>query len=111
MPIFYPYERVPFESYMDERLDADDPTAHPIDPARACRVDPLALRGRVSCNQDAIEQAASRFQRIWFLRATADLSLGAVRAASLDAAPGQAGVSPVGTTRLCGAEATAEVRQ
>jgi hypothetical protein len=111
MPIFYPYERVPFQSYMDERLDADDPTAHPIDPARACRVDPLALRGRVSCNQDAIGQAASRYQRTWFLSATADLSLDPVRGASLDAALRQGGVTPTGTTHSRGVEVTEEVRQ
>jgi hypothetical protein len=110
MPIFYPYERIPFESYMDERLDAD-PAAHPLCPVTACCVDPLALRGRVTCDQDAIEQAASRYQRIWFLSATADLWPDPVQAAALDAALRQAGVTPVGATHLRGSEVTEEVRQ
>ena len=48
----------------------------------------------------AIEQAASRYQRIWLLSATADLSLYPAQAAAVDAALRRAGFTPAGTTRV-----------
>ena len=57
MLIFAPYERIPVEWYMGQRPVAE-PAVHPVYPATAWGVDPLAFDGSVSFKQDAIEQAA-----------------------------------------------------
>jgi mannosyltransferase len=110
MLIFFPYERIPVEWYMDESPAAER-AVHPVYPATAWGVDPLAFDGSVSFKQDAIEQAASQYQRIWLLSATADLSLYPQQAAAVSAALRQAGFTPSGTTHFRGVEVTEEVRQ
>ena len=110
MLIFAPYERIPVEWYMGERPAAER-AVHPVYPATAWGVDPLAFDGSVSFKQDAIEQAASSYQRIWLVSATADLSLYPGQAAAVDAALRQAGFTPAGTTHFRGVEVTEEVRQ
>jgi mannosyltransferase len=110
MLIFAPYERIPVEWYMGERPAAER-AVHPVYPATAWGVDPLAFDGSVSFKQDAIEQAASSYRRIWLVSATADLSLYPGQAAAVDAALRQAGFTPAGTTHFRGVEVTEEVRQ
>jgi mannosyltransferase len=110
MLIFSTYERIPVEWYMGERPAAER-AVHPVYPATAWGVDPLAFDGSVSFKQDAIEQAASRYQRIWLLSATADLSLYPSQAAAVGAALRQAGFTPAGTTHFRGVQVTEEVRQ
>jgi mannosyltransferase len=110
MLIFSTYERIPVEWYMGERPAAER-SVHPVYPATAWGVDPLAFDGSVSFKQDAIEQAASRYQRIWLLSATADLSLYPAQAAAVDTALRRAGFTPAGTTHFRGVQVTEEVRQ
>jgi mannosyltransferase len=108
--IFYPYERIPVEWYMAERPAAER-DVHPVYPATAWGVDPLAFDGSVSFSGDAIAQAASRYQRIWVLSATADLALYPGQAAAMNGALRRAGFTPAGTTHFRGVEVTEEVRQ
>ena len=81
--IFAAYERIPVEWYMAERPGTER-AVHPVYPATAWGVDPLAFDGSVAFDPDAIERAASRYQRIWLLSATADLSLYPGQAAAVD---------------------------
>ena len=57
------------------------------------------------------QQAASRYQRIWVLSATADLALYPGQAAAMNGALRRAGFTPAGTTHFRGVEVTEEVRQ
>jgi len=65
----------------------------------------------VSFSPAGIEQAAARYQRIWLLSVTADLSLYPAQAASVDAALRRAGFAPAGTRVFRGVRVTEEVRQ
>jgi mannosyltransferase len=108
--IFAPYERIPVEWYMADK-PATERTVHPVYPATAWGVDPLYFDGNVQLPSHAVEEAASKFQRIWLVSATADLSLYPTEAASVEAALRRAGFSPAGTTHFRGVEVTEEVRQ
>jgi mannosyltransferase len=108
--IFAAYERIPVEWYMAERPGAER-AVHPVYPATAWGVDPLAFDGSVAFDPNAIERAAMGYQRIWLLSATADLSLYPGQAAALDSALRRAGFMPAGTTHFRGLDVTEEVRQ
>jgi mannosyltransferase len=108
--IFAPYERIPVEWYMADR-PATERELHPVYPATAWGVDPLAFDGSVPLTGGEVERAASGYQRIWVLSATADLSLYPAEAAAVDAALRRAGFSPVGTRVFRGVQVTEEVRQ
>ena len=108
--IFQPYERIPVEWYMDAR-PATEREVKPVYPTTAWGVDPLIFDGSVSFSPAGIEKAATRYQRIWVLSATADLSLYPVQAASVNAALRRAGFTPAGTTVFRGVTVTEEVRQ
>ncbi len=108
--IFASYERIPVEWYLAERL-ATERAAHPVYPATAWGVDPLYFDGSVAMPSSAVELAASKYQRIWLVSATADLSLYSTQAEAIDAALRRAGFTPAGTTHFRGLEVTEEVRQ
>jgi mannosyltransferase len=108
--IFEPYERMPVEWYLAGR-PATERVLHPVYPTTAWGVDPLSFDGPVSFRPSAIEQAASKYQRIWLLSATADLSLYLAEAASVKAALRRAGFTPAGTRVFRGVQVTEEVRQ
>jgi mannosyltransferase len=108
--IFSAYERIPVEWYIGEKPAAER-DVHPVYPATAWGVDPLAFDGSVSFKPGAIEQAASKYQRIWLLSATADLSLYPGQAAAVESALRHAGFTPEGTTHFRGVQVTEEVRQ
>ena len=110
MMIFAPYQRIPVEWYMAER-PATERIVHPVYPGKAWGVDPLSFDSNVQLPPDAVEQAASKYQRIWFVTATADRSLDPAGAASVEAALRRAGFTPAGTTHFRGAEVTEEVRR
>ena len=59
----------------------------------------------------AVQQAASTYQRIWLVSATADLSLYPAQAAVVDTALRRAGFTPVNTEVFRGVQVTEEVRQ
>ena len=105
-----PYERMPVEWYMDDQPAAET-DVHPVYPATAWGVNPLAFDGSVPLTGSAVERAASEYQRIWVLSATADLSLYPAEAASVDAALRRAGFTPAGTRVFRGVQVTEEVRQ
>jgi mannosyltransferase len=108
--VFAPYERIPVEWYM-----ADNPATEravlPVYPATGWGVDPLYFDGAVSLPSGAVTQAATKYQRIWLVSATADLSLYPVQAAAVDGALRRAGFTPAGTTHLRGVQVTEEVRR
>ncbi len=108
--IFAPYERIPVEWYMGDRPAAER-EVHPVYPATAWGVDPLAFDGSVPVTGSEVERAASDYQRIWVLSATADLSLYPAEAASVDAALRRAGFTPAGARVFRGVQVTEEVRQ
>jgi uncharacterized membrane protein len=108
--IFAPYERIPVEWYMADRPAAER-DVHPVYPATAWGADPLAFDGSVPVTGSEVERAASAYQRIWVLSATADLSLYPAEAASVDAALRRAGFTPAGTRVFRGVQVTEEVRQ
>ena len=70
---------------------ATERAVHPVYPATAWGVDPLAFDGAVTLARQPSQQAASTYQRIWLVSATADLSLYPAQAAAVDtrAAPGR----------------------
>jgi mannosyltransferase len=108
--IFQPYERIPVEWYMAGR-PATERDVKPVSPATAWGVDPLTFDGNVSFSPSGITQAASSYQRIWLLSATADLSLYPAQAAAVEGALRRAGFAPAGTTVFRGVTVTEEVRQ
>jgi hypothetical protein len=108
--IFAPYQRIPVEWYMADKPAAER-IVHPVYPGTAWGVDPLSFDGYVRLPSHAVEEAASKYQRIWLVSATADLSLDPIGAASVEAALRRAGFSPAGTTHFRGVEVTKEVRQ
>jgi hypothetical protein len=108
--VFEPYERIPVEWYL-AGTPATERAVHPVYPTTAWGVDPLSFDGPVSFSPGGIEQAASRYQRIWLLSVTADLSLYPAQAASVDAALRRAGFTPAGTQVFRGVQVTEEVRQ
>jgi uncharacterized membrane protein YidH (DUF202 family) len=108
--IFAPYERIPVEWYMADQPAAER-DAHPVYPATAWGVDPLAFDGSVPVTESEMERAASAYQRIWVVAATADLSLYPSGAASVQSALRRAGFSPAGTRTFRGVRVTEEVRQ
>ena len=108
--IFQPYERIPVEWYMDDR-PATERDVKPVYPATAWGVDPLVFDGAVSFSPAGIQKAASSYQRIWLVSATADLSLYPAQAAAVDASLRRAGFTPAGTTVFRGVTVTEEVRQ
>ncbi len=107
--IFQPYERIPVEWYMDGRPAAER-DVKPVYPTTAWGVDPLVFDGNVSFRPAGIAQAASSYQRIWLLSATADLSLYPAQAAAVNGALRRAGFTPAGTTVFRGVTVTEEVR-
>ena len=108
--VFEPYERIPVEWYL-AGTPATERAVHPVYPTTAWGVDPLSFDGPVPFSPSGIEQAASRYQRIWLLSVTADLSLYPAQAASVDAALRRAGFTPAGTRVFRGVQVTEEVRQ
>ncbi len=108
--IFAPYERIPVEWYMADK-PATERIVHPVYPAAPWGVDPLSFDRNVLLPSDAVEQAASKYNRIWLVSATADRSLDPMRAASVEGALRRAGFSPAGTTHFHGVEVTEEVRR
>jgi mannosyltransferase len=108
--VFAPYERIPVEWYLDQRPEAER-TLHPVYPATAWGVDPLYFDGNVRLPSAAVEQAAEKYQRIWLVSATADLSLYPDEVAAVDGALRSAGFKPVGTTHFRGVQVTEEQRQ
>jgi mannosyltransferase len=108
--IFSAYERIPVEWYVAENPAAER-DVHPVYPATAWGVDPLAFDGSVSFRPAAIERAAANYQRIWVLSATADLSLYPGQAAAVENALRRAGFTAEGTTHFRGVQVTEEVRQ
>jgi mannosyltransferase len=108
--IFYPYERIPIEWYMAER-PAGERDLHPVYPATAWGVNPLYFDGDVPFEPAAIERAASRYERIWVVSATADLFLYPGQAAAMNASLRRAGFAPAGTTHFRGVEVTEELKQ
>jgi len=110
MMIFAPYQRIPVEWYMADR-PATERIVHPVYPGTGWGVDPLHFDSNVQLPPDAVEQAASKYQRIWFVTASADRSLDPAGAASVEAALRRAGFTPAGTTHFRGAEVTEEVRR
>jgi hypothetical protein len=108
--VFAPYERIPVEWYM-----ADNPATEravlPVYPATGWGADPLYFDGAVSLPSGAVTRAATKYQRIWLVSATADLSLYPVQAAAVDGALRRAGFTPAGTTHLRGVQVTEEVRR
>jgi uncharacterized membrane protein len=108
--IFMPYERIPVEWYVTQS-PATEREVHPVYPATAWGVDPLRFDGGVTLGSGAVQQAASKYQRIWLVSATADLSLYPTQAASVDAALRRAGFAPAGTRVFRGVQVTEEVRQ
>jgi hypothetical protein len=108
--IFATYERIPVEWYMADRPAAER-ALHPVYPATAWGVDPLAFDGNEPFGGSGIERAASRYQRIWVLSATADLSLYPTVAASMNRALRRAGFTPTSTREFRGIQVTEEVRQ
>jgi mannosyltransferase len=105
-----PFERIPVEWYMAGR-PATERAVHPVYPATAWGVDPLAFDGPVAMPQGAVERAASGYRRIWLLGMTADPSLYPARVASVDAALRRAGFTPAGTRVFRGVNVTEEVRR
>jgi len=108
--IFMPYERIPVEWYLTQR-PATEREVHPVYPATAWGVDPLRFDGGVTLGSGAVQQAASTYQRIWLVSATADLSLYPSQAASVESALRRAGFTPAGTQIFRGVQVTEEVRQ
>ena len=108
--IFAPYERIPIEWYMADR-PATERIVHPVYPATAWGVDPLSFDLSVPLPSGAVEQAASKYQRIWLVSASADPSLYPVQAAAVAGALRRAGFTPAGTTQFRGVNVTEEVRQ
>ena len=108
--IFEPYQRIPVEWYMKDK-PATERIVHPVYPGTAWGVDPLSFDGNVQLPSGAVERAASKYQRIWLVTATADRSLNPAGIASVEAALRRAGFTPAGTTQFRGAEVTEEVRQ
>ena len=108
--IFAPYERIPVEWYMNGR-PATERAVHPVYPATAWGVDPLAFDGTVPFNAHAIARASGAYTRVWLLSVTADLSLYPGQAAALDAALRRAGFTQSGSTQFRGVTVTEEVRR
>ena len=108
--IFAPYERIPVEWYMADR-PATERIVHPVYPATAWGVDPLSFDLSVPLPSAAVEQAASKYQRIWLVSASADPSLYPDQAAAVSGALRRAGFTPAGTTQFRGVNVTEEVRQ
>jgi mannosyltransferase len=107
--IFAPYERVPVEWYVAGSRAAQE--THPVYPATPWGVDPLAFDSNIPLPAHAVEQAASRYQRIWLVMVTADHSLYPQGAAAVEAELRRAGFTPVGTRTVRGVDVTEEVRQ
>ena len=84
---------------------------HPVYPATAWGVNPLYFDGDVPFDPAAIERAASRYERIWVVSATADLFLYPGQATAMNAALRRAGFAPAGTTHFRGVEVTEELKQ
>ena len=74
MMIFAPYQRIPVEWYMAQRPGTEK-LVHPVYPGTAWGVDSLSFDGYVKLPPDAVAAAASKYQRIWLVTATADRSL------------------------------------
>jgi mannosyltransferase len=110
MMIFAPYERIPIDWYMADK-PATERTVLPVYPAKAWGFNPLFFDGNVLLPSKAVENAASKYRRIWFVTATADRKLYPAGAASVEAALRRAGFTPSGTTNFRGAEVTEEVRR
>ena len=109
MMIFAPYQRIPVEWYMAQKPGTEK-LVHPVYPGTAWGVDPLSFDGYVKLPPDAVEAAASKYQRIWLVTATADRSLDPAGVASVEAALRRAGFTSAGTTDFRGVEVTKEVR-
>jgi mannosyltransferase len=108
--IFAPYERVPVEWYITQKPGTAR-AVHPVYPATAWGVDPLRFDGAVTLRSGAVQQAASSYQRIWLVSATADLSLYPTQAALVDTALRRAGFTAAHTQVFRGVQVTEEVRQ
>jgi mannosyltransferase len=108
--VFMPYERIPVEWYLTQR-PVTEREVHPVYPATAWGVDPLRFDGGVTLGSAAVQQAASKYQRIWLVSATADLSLYPAQAASVESALRRAGFTAAGTEVFRGVQVTEEVRQ
>jgi hypothetical protein len=74
-------------------------------------VDPLRFDGAVTLTTGSVQQAASTYQRIWLVSATADLSLYPTQAAAIDTALRRAGFTAANTQVFRGVQVTEEVRQ
>jgi mannosyltransferase len=108
--IFMPYERIPIEWYLAGR-PATERILHPVYPATEWGVDPLSFDLGVPLPSQAVEQAASKYHRIWLVSASADPSLYPGQAAAVTGALRRAGFTPAGTTQFRGVNVTEEVRQ
>jgi hypothetical protein len=110
MLIFAPYERMPIEWYMADH-PATERAVQPVYPATAWGVDPLYFDGSVTLPPAAVARAAARYQRIWLVSATADLSLYPDEASAVEGALRRAGFEPAGTRHFRGVQVTEEVRR
>ncbi len=110
MLIFAPYERIPVEWYM-AGAPAAEHAVHPVYPATAWGVDPLAFDKTVPFSASAIERAASGYQRIWLLSATGDQVLYPEEVTSADESLRRAGFVPTGSRVFRGVEVTEEMRR